>query len=574
MGKQRPTFQRPGCNDSEAAICGGDNCCNSHAGQRTNKKIQNDSSIPRELDNDQIKELVIIGAGPHGLALLLRLLEPKADFLSDKERHRQAEHRDRMKPDRDVVQHIKKLTRAAGSKKRQSKNMNKRKNDYAVKAVPPPLSLDEVLSSVLVVDKCGPGWLSCWNDNFRYINIPHLRSLFNAHLDPFDHRSLEFYAEYNQRGEELVTLKYLTQRNHEFTGPYQAPTTKLFNDFHQLLTKGYGIDDIVRTGEVLSISPTQSDDSEPIFEVEIAWGKGGTNDHVDTKIVKAKRVVSAMGPVFRDQEFYWEQNLVKKLQSVSEHILRPHQIVPFLKQSQEESGQGFPESLLIVGGGITSTQLALSAAKSGSEVMLIQRSKMLPRHFDIENKWMGPKRGVLLDGFWSLDVNDRAVLLKEARRGGSVPPEILEKLLRYPKLQVKEEVEISEVEIEEQDNKLRVFLDDGSEFLPDMIWLATGSENHLDNYEALSSLREILPVGTVNGLPVLNEDLSWKAPQGEGGRNEPQWMTVARERFWCMGALAALELGPDSLNLVGARSGSVKVAEAVRRDFWGKARDA
>jgi hypothetical protein len=62
-----------------------------------------------DVDDEDIQELLVIGAGPHGLSLVLRLLEPDADFLTDKERHLQAEHRHRMRPDRDVSRHVRQL---------------------------------------------------------------------------------------------------------------------------------------------------------------------------------------------------------------------------------------------------------------------------------------------------------------------------------------------------------------------------------------------------------------------------------------------------------------------------------
>ena len=83
-----------------------------------------------------------------------------------------------------------------------------------------------------------------------------------------------------------------------------------------------------------------------------------------------------------------------------------------------------------------------------------------------------------------------------------------------------------------------------------MIGCASPSMFERDHYSALSDLREVLPVDVVNGLPVLNGDLSWRVPDGD---EEPMWKQAARKRIWCMGALSALELGPDALNLIGAR---------------------
>jgi hypothetical protein len=336
-----------------------------------------------------------------------------------------------------------------------------------------------------------------------------------------------------------------------------------------LLSKAYGIEDLVRTGTVLSINPTQQDGKpdEPIFEVQISFGKQKSN----VKTVKTKRIVCSMGPIFRASEHRWLQDLVPQ---ACERVLHAHEICQYLKRRSEGDSRTDDtlRRILIVGGGLTSAQLALLATESNwcTEVTFIQRSRMNPRHFDIGNDWMGPKRGKLLEDFWCLDVHDRVKKLKETRGGGTIPPEVILELANQgKKLKVKEEVEVTEVQW--LDDRLQVTLDDGSEpELYDMIWLATGAQNHIDHYSALSHLREVLPVDVVNGFPVLNTDLSWRAPtveEEEGESDEPTWQQKARKRIWFTGALAALQLGPDALNLIGARHGSVRVARAIRQDI-------
>jgi hypothetical protein len=51
-----------------------------------------DGLVEDDDDDDDVKELLIIGAGPHALTLLLRLLEPEPDFLTEKERSRRDHH--------------------------------------------------------------------------------------------------------------------------------------------------------------------------------------------------------------------------------------------------------------------------------------------------------------------------------------------------------------------------------------------------------------------------------------------------------------------------------------------------
>ena len=570
------------------------------------RRSKNDDDGSSSIDDDEIQQLLVIGAGPHGLSLVLRLLEPDADFLTDKERHLQAEHRHRMRPDRDVNRHIRQLgvgPRATlrksrsptNAKERAKKKLNSKTkiNDMSladtatctgiIEETPsPPLSLAQVLSSVTVIDKFGGGWMTGWKNNFATLEIPKLRSLMNAHADPFDHRSLEFFAEAKGRGDELVTLPKLCQRNKEFKGPYQAPSTDLFNEFHDLLANAYGVADVVQRGLVQSIRPTQSDwVDEPIFEVDILDSSGSPSDDTTcVRTIKTKRVVCAMGPLFRPSEAFWEASLRKDLlrqeiQYPSERILKYNHVMSFIKDAQnwaKEPDSKKIHNLLLVGGGVTSAQLALLALRAPwcDKVTLIQRSTALARHFDLDNKWMGPQRGKFLDEFWSMDHECRARFCQEERKGGSIPPEILRELQQSQSLQGdafrwREEVQISSVNYDGGDY-LAVSFDDGTKSQHDMIWLATGSETHIDYYSALEDLRKVLPIRDVQGLPVLDKDLSWRAPP-EALLEEPKWKATARERFWCMGALAALQLGPDALNLIGARAGAVAVAQAVRDSF-------
>jgi len=234
MGKQPPQLSpRPGCSDDSAPICDSSCCETTTSSQpveskkiRSHKKdhaANNAATSAPEEDETEIKELLLIGAGCHGHAIMLRLLEPDPDFLSDKERHIRGENTDRMRPIHDVVKHIKNLSRGQRATLRSKSRKSKKKSqgNSASPDPPPHLKLNEVQKSVLVVDANG-GWMQAWKDNFDSLRIPKLRSLMNAHTDPFDHRSLEYYAEAKGRGDELVTLTTLNQRDKNFKGPYQV----------------------------------------------------------------------------------------------------------------------------------------------------------------------------------------------------------------------------------------------------------------------------------------------------------------------------------------------------------------
>lgn len=526
--------------------------------------------------NDPIKELLIIGAGPHALTLLLRLLEPDPDMLSDKMRHEKAETTKNTRPIREVYNHIKDLSRGPKATLKIKKKKSNR-DESLLQEVPPPLDLRTVLDSTQIVDAHGD-WMASWKKHFEAIGISQLRSLMNAHADPFDHRSLEYYAEVNRRGEELITLKELTQRDDEFRGPYQVPSTKLFHDFHEALVQSYGIKDVVQKGKVLCITPMKdSTNDENLFEVTIC------DDTKGIVTVRTRRCVCALGPSFSQCEYSWKKALRSQLgenyDQVSRRILRPDDIVQWLlSNSKKEDADNNPtesrgrdgKRLLVVGGGITSAQLVLHAIKGPywKSVFFIQRSQTLLKHFDVENKWMGPKRGKILESFFSQDMEGRSELLKEARKGGSMPPELLKELQnqekKNPYLLCREEIEISCVDW--IDDEFHVSFSDDSSAEVDYIWLATGCENVIDRYPVLDKLREVLPIDVVKGLPVLSQDLSWTSPSNVE-TDESQWKCLARKRIWCMGSLAGLQLGADALNIVGARHGAVKIANAIRNDM-------
>lgn len=540
---------RRNCQDSTAPICATD-CC------------WNDLPLsPKFFPSPPPKDLLVIGAGPHALSLVLRLLEPDADFQTDKERHLQAEHTKKQRPIRQVFQHVQRLSRPTTMKKYTAQRQAQQVKKYDNTGPAPALSLEQVLSSVVVIDPAGD-WMEGWNRNFDALQIQHLRSPINAHADPFDHRALQFYAEAKREEKEMISLPFL-KRTADYRGPFQAPSTALFREYNERLIAGYGIGDMVQPGTVESVVPNQQE-----FEVTVRSNNGTTS------IIRAKRVVCAMGPQFRTGQAFWETSLRQRYTSSipQDGILHAHEILPWLKKS-ESSPPTQRLRLLIIGGGITSAQMALLASTSSSwcsSVTLLQRSMILARQFDVLSKWMGPCRGKLLEDFWSLPYHQRAKQLKDERKGGSIPPELVNALRirqecqQSVPLKVMEEVQVSDVEHDPNASEFHVSLDNGVADTFDMIWLATGGDNDIALYPVLSRLLEVLPVPVVSGLPVLGSDLSWKSQTNE---NEPMWKGEMRRRLYVMGVLAGLELGPDALNLIGARHGAVRVAQAIRKDM-------
>ena len=51
-----------------------------------------------------------------------------------------------------------------------------------------------------------------------------------------------------------------------------------------------------------------------------------------------------------------------------------------------------PETVFLIGGGLTDAHLALGAARRGASVDLISRRALRVRAFDTDPGWLGPKR--------------------------------------------------------------------------------------------------------------------------------------------------------------------------------------
>ena len=533
-------------------------------------------------DDENIKELLIIGAGPHALALLLRLLEPEADLMSDKERHLCADYHHRMRPLSQVRNHIQDLFRGPKAvlkrkKKSGSSKRGKKSTDapWSCGDNPPPLSLDFFRAECTVVDAEGSqGWLASWKRNFDALQIEQLRSPISAHCDPYDHRGLELYAEKQKRNDELVPLDFMSKSTErwDFHGPFNAPSTKLFHDFHHQLTEAYGISDVVEDGRVVDVEMVKPSAccKDPIFVVSIE----DSSRIVST--LKTKRLVCALGPTVphnpsKTAALQWEATLKSQIAarnvSYSDYTLKGPQILEWLSKTNVSLKHS---RILIVGGGITSGHLALVARARGAfSVRFIQRSPLLERQFDVDPSWMGPGRGKLQDEFAALPLVDRFKVIREARRGGSISPEAVQLLSQNSsnksRFAMNECTEIDSVDLM-PDGSLEATLSDFSCWQGDMIWLATGFANKVENHPILDKLARSLPIQTVNGLPALNTDLSWGS-NSDDKESEEGWKLFARRRCWVMGAMAALELGPDALNLMGARRGAVHVAKAIRSEM-------
>jgi hypothetical protein len=108
--------------------------------------------------NDGVWDLVVIGAGPHALSLVSRLLLDRDDLYTDKE-----------------------LARLLYWNRRLNGCLSVARSDALERN-----SLDgseDLKSRMLVIDKDGE-WMAQWRRSFKALQIKHLRSPVHVHPDP------------------------------------------------------------------------------------------------------------------------------------------------------------------------------------------------------------------------------------------------------------------------------------------------------------------------------------------------------------------------------------------------------
>lgn len=366
----------------------------------------------------------------------------------------------------------------------------------------------------VVLDPAGD-WLQQWQHQFAAYEIPHLRSPAVHHPDPNPH-ALRRFAE--SRSEELFP-------------PYDLPGTQLFQDFCRDVIRRWALQD--------RVIPAQVQQIEPFYHQRQQRFRLGLTDG---RVLIAKRVVLAIAGG-TPQIPVWVQTLWPIYSSDR------------LRHSQQVDLRGLAvagERVLIVGSGQTSGHLALGAINRGAMVTMMARRTFYEKLFDAEPGWLGPK--YLKNFHAEPDWENRWQMIQSARNGGSLTPAIftqLRRLERAGKLSFYEQCEVQSATRTGNAWKVTCNHPDFQDCLAhlpiDRIWLATGSTIEVQNWSILSEVRDRYPLPMVQGLPVLDEHLSWP-----GCPN-----------LFIMGGAAALQLGPIARNLFGAKLASERIVPAL-----------
>lgn len=130
-----------------------------------------------------LHDVLIIGAGPCGLAVAARLCEQTPSAIFTDEEHRR-------------YHWIKKHAGRASIKDKRTGQTTLPKKSYNCRNY-----------STLVLDGTGNDWLSRWNQLFKTFEISHLRSPMFFHPDPHDRDGLLSYTYEQGRDKELVEIQ-------------------------------------------------------------------------------------------------------------------------------------------------------------------------------------------------------------------------------------------------------------------------------------------------------------------------------------------------------------------------------
>lgn len=210
------------------------------------------------------------------------------------------------------------------------------------------------------------------------------------------------------------------------------------------------------------------------------------------------------------------------------------------------------ERVLVLGGGLTAVQTAQLAHRRGCRVVLLSRRPLVTRHFDIDAKWFDKRRtqGYLFE-FVSLPAEQRLRMIKETRGGGSVPKMYMEDLMaRAASGRLK--VVCGEGHVLGHDGSSIQVQIAGELHTFQKVVSACGHRPDCTSLSPIAGLQRRWPATIHGGLPVLSQDLQW----------------AGLKKLFVIGALAALQVGPDAGNLMGLRRAAQIVASALDLRAW------
>ncbi|PYH90139.1 hypothetical protein BO71DRAFT_388275 [Aspergillus ellipticus CBS 707.79] len=548
----------------------------------------NPPSFPSLLD------VLIIGAGPCGLAVAARLREetPSAMFTDDEHQryHWINKHSGRMA----LVQAHHRKRRGVRAERYEFEGGLRTRRGSTPTSTPIPgrmagagdaPSLSSSVSSApemefedgeradtgvstLVLDSSGDRWMEKWSRAFRTLEIEQLRSPMFFHVDPRDRDGMLAYTQEEARERELWEIsgcvgkevskhkkkKMMGRSKAQAVGEveiderdrkdYFSPSTGLFADYCDSIVSRYGLDspDMIRQCEVEDIGYDYHSELSPSDKIFMVTAADGSRFY-------SRVVVLAIGPG-RTKILPFKlsgEEMNGACHSTEIRSFPSPNVKAKIKQRQETN-------VVVVGGGLSSAQVVDMALRKGvTRVWFLLRSDFKVKHFDLALNWMGKFKNFEKAAFWSADTDEeRLEMIKAARNGGSITPryqKILKQHVARHRLSIHARTVITGREYCASSRTWRLTTDPPVPDLSriDYIYFATGMQADVNELPLLRQMNRDYPIETKQGLPCITDDLMWQP-------DVPLFLT---------GRLGSLRLGPGAANLEGARLGAERIAWAM-----------
>lgn len=423
-----------------------------------------EDSVP-DILSDNFFEVIVVGGGTCGLAVAARLCEDTPGSIYTDDEHQRFH-----------------WLRKRGNKVSTLTKSMKKHSSYTA-----PLKLRG--ENILVLDAVADTFLGQWDNQFRSCQIPVLRSPMFFHPDPQTVDAMISYAHLHRREKELMEIPNVVGReyskhqhkremrkhcnkcpaptstqkisNHDRLGiidinmrdwrDYYRPSTKFFRDFCQDLIDRYNLGNCVRKDEVASIryGDIHIYDQNVVRKAFVIATKSG-------QVYASASCVVASG---HRGEINYPIGGISKAAPLLDHACH---LTHIFNKDVQFPHPGVPKNghIVVVGGGLTSAQLAHVACLQGYKVTLLLRGTMKIKHFDFHLDWVTKYKNVKKLSFYMLDTDeDRLQLILDAREGGLVNPEYYNHLNKHVSkgmLTIRKYSTIEEGELENEKWTLKV----------------------------------------------------------------------------------------------------------------------
>lgn len=344
--------------------------------------------------------------------------------------------------------------------------------------------------------------LAEWKRVTENVGMEYLRSpkVHNLDTDPL---SLKHFARCRQCSDD------------DFIFPNDRPSLGLFNDHAESVIEKSGLDDLCLKG----------------FAANIRLERDHAVITTEDSTIRARHVIVAIGSSGVLNQPGWAKRAVADGAEIC-HVLEGS----FFRDQIPESGE-----IVVVGGGMSAVQTALSLASGDRHVTLLSPHSLRQNHYDSDPGWMGPK---YLNQFRKISCfRKRRRIINEARNSGTITHDLKRELI---KSQNRNECSVTIDHVENcsalTDNLMLLNLKSGETLAANHIVLATGYANRCPGGDLLKGLISNYRLTCSEcGFPITDRSLRW------------------HDRLFVSGALAELEVGPAARNIIGARISFEKI---------------